>query len=155
MMRPIGLFASLISRRKNSIYHHHISPKRVHQRVFSEDAVQATSQSDSSNFKFSSLSNGPPVQFGTGKIAKLAESVVGSSGQTIVLATTASETRNPVDESSSSIIKFLRKKSSFLPLTVDYRQRCRRKTCHQSDTHWTHSRSFGVETLLSTRFCLQ
>ena len=123
MMRPIGLFASLISRRKNSTCHHHISPKRVHQRVFSEDAVQATSQSDSSNFKFSSLSNGPPVQFGTGKIAKLAESVVGSSGQTIVLATTASETRNPVDESSSSIIKFLRKKSSFLPLTVDYRQR--------------------------------
>lgn len=84
---------------------------------------------------FKALIDGPPVQFGVGKIATLAESsVIGSSGQTVALATltassldTDNKTISHSFQKSVSVVQSLRQlcksRSSFVPLTVDYRQR--------------------------------
>jgi len=79
---------------------------------------------------FSELINGPPTQFGIGKLATLTESsVVGSSGQTVALATLAAAPRDGVHSQTSQwqVADWLRQRcsqqSSFAPLTVDYRHR--------------------------------
>ncbi len=75
---------------------------------------------------FSEPVRGPPTQFGFGKIATLTESsVIGSSGETIALATLAVA---PLEkERTMHLSDFIRQRckqhSSFVPLTVDYRQR--------------------------------
>lgn len=96
----------------------------------SSSALQRGDDENLSSF-FSNLVDGPPTQFGFGKIANLTESsVVGSSGQTVVLATVAAA---PLEQEYSrkpemKLADFLRQickqhGSSFVPLTVDYRQR--------------------------------
>jgi polyribonucleotide nucleotidyltransferase len=68
---------------------------------------------------------GPPTRFGTGKIACLTESsVVGTSGQTVLLATMATDSRDASNQPVSvrSCLRLLCQES-FTPLTVDYRQR--------------------------------
>jgi polyribonucleotide nucleotidyltransferase len=107
---------------------------RIHLRQFSKDAPNNKASLDFNGDiaqPFTSLINGPEIQFGIGKIAKLTESsVIGSSGQTVALATMASQ-KNDITSSSltasstesNKIEQYLRRESSFLPLTVDYRQR--------------------------------
>ncbi len=59
----------------------------------------------------------PPLRLSTGKLAKLADgSVVASMGSTSVLATAVCKSPAPGSSAQSSI-------ASFVPLTVDYRQK--------------------------------
>jgi polyribonucleotide nucleotidyltransferase len=82
---------------------------------------------------FSNLVSGPPTQFGFGKIANLTESsVIGSSGETVTLTTMAAAPveqeddryrRKPGMEVGNYLRQICKQRSSFVPLTVDYRQR--------------------------------
>jgi polyribonucleotide nucleotidyltransferase len=107
----------------------YFNSQRIHHRTFagsstneSNEELSSTLAKEETQLKVTSLVNGPNVQFGMGRIANLAESsVVGSSGQTVAMATMASSIQN--EPSSNSFVDYLRKQSSFLPLTVDYRQR--------------------------------
>jgi polyribonucleotide nucleotidyltransferase len=72
--------------------------------------------------------NGPKTQFGFGKIATLTESAVfGNAGETVVLATVATAPVEVHRKSEMQVLHYLRQRcrlsASFVPLTVDYRQR--------------------------------
>lgn len=79
------------------------------------------------SYSFSELVPAPPTQFGFGEIANLTESsVVGSAGQTVALVTLATaplEKDRPDLRISDLFRQRCKQQSSFLPLTVDYRQR--------------------------------
>jgi polyribonucleotide nucleotidyltransferase len=117
--------------------------KTIHQRFISTNASQIAPQSIASSSEeskeeidakftsqqFTTLVSGPPIQFGIGKIANLTESsIIGSSGQTVALVTVAAASLedNPT-KPDHSVLGYLRRRckesSSFVPLTVDYRQR--------------------------------
>lgn len=79
---------------------------------------------DFSELNFTSIIDGPLIRFGSGKIANLTESsIIGASGETVVMATVASDAGDQPPESSNVFVNYLRQQSSFVPLTVDYRQR--------------------------------
>eukprot|EP00526_Cylindrotheca_closterium_P002561 CAMPEP_0113609660 /NCGR_PEP_ID=MMETSP0017_2-20120614/4613_1 /TAXON_ID=2856 /ORGANISM="Cylindrotheca closterium" /LENGTH=912 /DNA_ID=CAMNT_0000518499 /DNA_START=43 /DNA_END=2777 /DNA_ORIENTATION=+ /assembly_acc=CAM_ASM_000147 len=79
---------------------------------------------DYSQMNFASIIDGPQIRFGSGKIANLTESsIVGASGETVVMATVASSPTEDQPTSSNDFLQYIRQQSSFVPLTVDYRQR--------------------------------
>ena len=80
---------------------------------------------DYSQMNFTSIVDGPQIRFGSGKIANLTESsIIGASGETVVMAAVASAPTEDLPEEVSNTFKdYLRQQSSFVPLTVDYRQR--------------------------------
>ncbi|KAL3945019.1 MAG: hypothetical protein SGBAC_000876 [Bacillariaceae sp.] len=74
--------------------------------------------------KFTSIIDGPQIRFGSGKIANLTESsIIGASGETVAMATVASSPAEDQPKSSNPFVQYIRQQSSFVPLTVDYRQR--------------------------------
>ena len=81
--------------------------------------------------KFTNLVDGPPIQFGFGKIANLTEfSIIGSTGQSVVLATLAADSLEDFPSSdlsnqtvSENLRRVCKESSSFVPLTVNYKQR--------------------------------
>lgn len=104
--------------------------QRIHARGFGgssialREVVSSALTLEESQSKVTSLVKGPKVQFEAGRIANLAEaSVVGTSGQTVAMAMAASSVAQNTAPSSNPFPNFLRKQSSFVPLTVDYRQR--------------------------------
>lgn len=99
-------------------------PHRSHlTRQFSTECV------DAATADFAELIEGPPTQFGFGRIATLTEaSVIGTAGETVTLTTVATAPSEEGQKTSgTTIADLLRQKcrasSSFVPLTVDYRQR--------------------------------
>lgn len=100
---------------------------RMHIRLLSSQSADSKESVKDSPY-FSEIINGPPTQFGMGKIATLTESsVIGSSGKTVALATMAAAADERYSRKSRPTYEdFLRRRcrqSSFAPLTVDYRQR--------------------------------
>ena len=104
--------------------------KILQHRFLSSETSQNIPRDDSFSQNFTTLVSSPPTQFGFGKIAKQTESsIIGSSGQTVALVTMAAASlEDPFKKVlDQSVLGHLRRRckgsSSFVPLTVDYRQR--------------------------------
>jgi polyribonucleotide nucleotidyltransferase len=106
-----------------------IRPSSVASRTF---AMPLSAQADASWWKQEEITpfrtvnrilDGPPMRFGTGALAMLTDaSVIGTAGETVVLSTVATESREDnLDSLSAALLQVCNQ--GMVPLTVTYQER--------------------------------